>query len=80
MEIGLFSLLPVSPIVNLPFPSLRSGSRGALLLSVPGRAEEVSVFCYPSRFVCCPSSVPRQILKITPGEQRWGAGWTGRAR
>lgn len=62
MEIGLFSLLPVSPIVNLPFPSLRSGSRGALLLSVPGGQRKLAcsatlhVLCvalhlYPDRFL-----------------------------
>lgn len=40
-------------------------------------AEEVRWFCYPLRVVCCHSSVPKQILKITPGEQRWG-GWVDR--
>lgn len=80
MEIGFFSRLPVAPMLNLPFASLRAGSPAGSLTSRCAWEGRGSSFCCPLRVVCCHSSVPKQTLTITPGEQRWGAGWTGRAQ
>lgn len=62
-------------------PALRLTARrlpAALLLAVPGRAEEVgSAALY---VLCVAIHLYPNTLTITPGEQRWGAGGTGRAQ
>lgn len=70
MEIVFFLLLRISPIVNFLLPPLNSGSRWAYFSAL--RAQWVSLFCCPLKFVCCHLSL--QILKLSTGEQGWVAG------
>lgn len=80
MEIGFPPLLQISPIVNFLLPSLKSDSRCTLFLSVHGRSGGARLFVYLLNFAWCHLSLPIEVFKISPGEQRWGPGWTGRAQ